>query len=237
MASAVEIQQKNKTLTFQVKSSVVKQRFLRQLEASSSDLSIFFWGKGGYQALLLAGLSPSEIRLVQSGKVLSKRIEDDLISLWITERKTRRLHREESIHKINQILDELYKLFRKEHRLLLNGTHGSSSDIIHSMDGSVQLWLRIILSARLDFLTWCDSPEKWEQEDFLSAYAFLFNDQYTILLGAYKKHCATCNPTAVIDPTIPFTRTSPCPECVGFEDSGGWVDATEGDENAALIGK
>lgn len=94
-----------------------------------------------------------------------------------------------------RILRQIHKILLKQQRLLDKAKSPRRYDKINWMDGSVCLWLCVIEMAKRDFIAYYNNPDKWNLKTpigriWVSAYAFLFRDDYRISLNITE--CKTC---------------------------------------------
>lgn len=108
----------------------------------------------------------------------------------LDERLERLLYEEE------KVLRQINRLLLKEKRLLNKSNVRNRCDKIRWMDGAIHFWLYVIEMARRDFIAYYNHPSKWDIETpigkiWVSAYAFIFRDDYKISFNV--KECPYCN--------------------------------------------
>jgi len=175
-------------------------------ESGNSFLYTFPFRKLDYKNSPISYLSEKQIVRLKKDKQLRKRVPWDWLVILASEKKRQKDLRAKSIETAENSLTELHKLFLRDSRYEKKASFHpdtQKSGIIPHMDGSVLLWLSVILSAKRDFLIGIDDPrraEHWELMDlretldenwnvikgtedaysYLSAKAFLFDDTYRI---------------------------------------------------------
>jgi cytidyltransferase-like protein len=151
--------------------------------ATKDDLFIRIYGRDKINLLInQEGTFLSDKVSFRRGEKIRKRICPFLIRQWIKENIKKREKRDKQRVAVEKVLSQLNRDINKEDKLFNKATTLVTSDIIHLMDGSVKLWLTVILSAVQDFLLYSNHQDRKQIEDYNSAVLFLFEDSYHILL-------------------------------------------------------
>lgn len=108
-----------------------------------------------------------------------------------------------------KIIRSIKSILTKDERLLYKAGVIKKYDNIGWMDGSVYFWLYVIEMAKRDFVAFYNHPNRWdvntpEGKIWISAYAFLFRDDYKISLNVVE--CLACKDQ---------TTNTICKECYG----------------------
>lgn len=133
--------------------------------AVDSDLRVSLWINDLPDEL---EVSEEEYKALSDGKSLARKLDWYILRPWVTLQKQSRIIREGTLKGLESLLEKLSKLDDKEDEALSGRKERVSSDIIPSMDGSVDLWIRVLASAQRDFLRGYRDPERAEEWDMIA---------------------------------------------------------------------
>lgn len=99
------------------------------------------------------------------------------------------------LKKQNKVFKLLNRILLKQQNLIDKARNKYKCGTIKWMDGSVCFWLYVVEMAKRDFIAYYNNPNKWDVKTpvgkiWVSAYAFLFRDDYFISLNVEAcPHC------------------------------------------------
>jgi len=186
---------------------------LRSCQARPDDLTYRVWIRDYEQLPVVrqrVGITAKDWQALQRGGEVVHLVPRLLMEGWVLAQKEARECRERVVRDIERTILALNRLFLKESRNLA-GKDRVECATIQSMDGSVLLWLAIILSAKLDFLKYHWRPDREEIPDYVTARGFIFDDDYRIAFDSPERLEAgigqTVSPAELIGLTLEATAS------------------------------
>lgn len=231
-------------LYFHIVSKVLRKRLAKKNKAELCDTVILFWGLSAEEALKNFTFTAKEELKLSHNEWVGKIASEGFLSERIIYNRDLRQRRAELIEHSEEAIEKITKQYIKESQDRLFAKEIEDPGTIPAMDGSSGFWLRMIMAARQDFLSFCGDEDRWSNEDYITARAFLFRDDYRIPLDMEADPCPDCNAKALtcsgkgdFEEMIDSTKEDKediCPTCGGMRKAGGWLAVKTGKNDINL---
>lgn len=163
------------------------------IDATKEDFIIQNWDGNDIYYPLKHLFTPKQKKSLLDGNKIGILVPREFVSARIVDNIEQRKHRLILIDRASLAIRQMKKQDTAEDQAVTkNKQQDLSSGLdkqktIDYLDGSLKLWLTVLVMAKKDFLENCTKINRWSDEDFLSAYGFLFRDDFTIPFGGTEE--------------------------------------------------